>query len=105
VGLLHRLAADEGRTALDASRLDLALWVLGSLADCPPGAWHTSHGGVQGLPVPDSGGVLTASKVGRCSLTPDVNGYRVRFIRIWGRIRTDIGSCSYGYRIRCGGAG
>ena len=47
---------------MDASRLDLALWVLGALGDCPPGAWHTSHGGVQILPVPDAAGVLTPSK-------------------------------------------
>jgi sacsin len=70
VGLLHRLAADEGRSALDASRLDLALWVLGTLADCPPGAWrgaglsssirgNDSPEGSHSLPVPDAAGVLT----------------------------------------------
>ena len=32
VGLLHRLSADVGAAPLDAPRLELALWVLGTLA-------------------------------------------------------------------------
>jgi len=37
-------------------------------------------------------------------LTPDAYGYRVRCIRIWGQIRTDVGGNVYGYWVRCGGA-
>jgi hypothetical protein len=36
---------------------------------------------------------------------PDVYRYGVRCIRTLCQIRTDIGSYSYRYRVRCGGAG
>ena len=54
-GLLHRLADDQGRTPLDASRLDLALWVLGALADCCSRSPEEVNGS---LPVPDVAGAL-----------------------------------------------
>jgi len=66
---VHRLAADEGRAPLDASRLDLALWVLGTLADCGGGV-GVGGGGAQSLPVPDSSGVLTPASVGVLPVDP-----------------------------------
>jgi len=56
-------------------------------------------------PLFHAGKLLALCEAGRCRLTPDVYGYGVRCIRMWGRIRTDIGSYLYGYRVRCGGAG
>jgi hypothetical protein len=34
-------------------------------------------------------------------LNQDVYGYMVRCIRIWDHTYTDVGSCSYCYRVRC----
>ena len=36
--------------------------------------------------------LAAGSKAGRCRFTPDVYGYRVRFIQIKGQVHTDVGS-------------
>ena len=71
VRLLRGLADDAGGVGLDGSRLDLALWVLGTLADYPPATLRAAlvneddASGLGGsLPVPDASGALVqASEV------------------------------------------
>ena len=65
VELLQLLRDDAGDShPLSQNRLDMALWVLGSIADRPGGGWRetTKDENEKGLPIPDVNGVLTSSK-------------------------------------------
>ena len=76
-GLMRRLAKDAGPRPLDPSRLDLALWVLGTLADHPPASWRGSESESEStrecepaLPAPDADGALAPATALRYNDAP-----------------------------------